>query len=482
MNVRTPWVALIVAAAMSGAGHAGDEAVRSEPEPEIEGHWEGSIELPGAKLGVRVDLTLDGETWSGTIDIPAQGASGLPLSGIRVTGSEVVFAIAGVPGEPTFKGELAEGAISGTFTQGGQRFPFRLGREKIEGPARPQEPKPPFPYGEEQVSFESEGASLAGTLSIPGGEAPFPAVLLISGSGPQNRDGEVFGHRPFLVLADDLARAGVAVLRVDDRGVGGSTGDRGRATSEDFAADAIAGVAFLAARPEIDPERIGLIGHSEGGIVAPMAATRSDKVAFIVLLAGPGVPGDEILERQLELISRAGGMPAERVARVAAAQRALLELVESGAQQDAIRARVRDLTLAQLGTESVDDTVEQAISREAAKLMTPWFRFFLTHDPRPVLREVRVPVLALYGEKDLQVDPRQNLPEVRKALEQGGNPDFTVEELPGLNHLFQKANTGSPSEYHSIEETIDPVALDAIREWIVERFAGPRTESQPALE
>jgi pimeloyl-ACP methyl ester carboxylesterase len=295
-------------------------------------------------------------------------------------------------------------------------------------------------------------------------------VLLISGSGPENRDEEVFGHKPFLVLADYLTRAGIAVLRVDDRGVGESTGDSRTATSEDFAYDALAGVDFLTRQPEIDPERIGLIGHSEGGLIAPMVASHSKNVSFIVLLAGTGVPGDQILSRQMELISRASGMDDEQLSRVISAQRQVLDLVKAGATEEEVESKVRRLLEAQMGKELTAEQLDQAAEAQALVVISPWFRFFIRYDPRPLLEEARIPVLALGGELDLQVDPSQNLPAIREALSKAGNPDFTVLELPALNHLFQTAESGSPNEYYSIEETFSPVALKTISDWILKRF------------
>ena len=452
------------------AERAAGELPPGESRPEFEGHWEGSIDISGTPLGILVDLSYKEGYWVGTIDIPAQSAEGLHLSDILLAAMEIQFVIDAIPGEPTFKGVLADGKISGTFTQQGQIFPFTLGRETFNGPARPQEPTPPYPYRQEEVSFENGDITLAGTLTLPAGNGPFPAVLLISGSGPQNRDEEVFGHKPFLVLSDHLTRAGISVLRVDDRGVGESTGDSDNATSEDFADDALAGVDFLLSRPRIDPERIGLIGHSEGGIVAPMVVSRSKDVSFLVMLAGPGVAGDEILVRQMELISRAAGMEEETLALVLSAQRELLDLVKADAAQDEVKARVRSLVQAQTGRDSTAAELEEAAAAQARMVMSPWFRFFIGYDPRHLLERTEVPLLALCGELDLQVDPGQNLPAIREALRRGGNPDYTVLELPGLNHLFQEAETGNLAEYYSIEETFSPAALETISNWINERF------------
>lgn len=444
------------------------EGSRQEMAPEFYGHWEGSIALPGAALAVLVDLNYDG-AWSGTADIPVQGAKGLPLTRIRIADAGIEFSLAGIPGDPTFVGKLIQGKISGTFTQGGQSFAFDLGRIRIPPLTRFQEPQPPFPYEVSEVTYANGPITLAGTLTSPSQGGPFPAVVLISGSGPQDRNEEVMGHKPFLVLADHLTRAGIAVLRVDDRGVGGSSGSVSEATSQDFAGDVLAGVAFLKSRPRIDAKRIGLIGHSEGGIIAPIAASRSGDIAFVVMLAGTGVPGDEVLRHQMSRIARASGMDEGKLRTILDEQDKLLSLVEAGADDKAVREQLRKLVSAQLGEATSGSMLEDGVNQAMVQMGSPWFRFFLQYDPRAALRNVRVPVLVLNGELDLQVDPAQNVPEIRKALEEAGNKEYTVTVLPGLNHLFQKAGTGSPLEYDAIEETMNPAALDAVREWILAR-------------
>ena len=286
----------------------------SYAEDRVVGHWEGQIDIPGQPITVKVDLTINDSDWSGTIDIPTQGAKGLPLSDILVVEEDsslrVKFSIRGVPGNPTFDGQLQDGAISGTFSQGGATFGFQLSRERVKGPARPQEPKPPFPYKIEEVAFQNGAVNLAGTLTLPQGDGPFPAVLLISGSGLQDRDETLVGHKPFWVLADHLSRAGIAVLRVDDPGIGKSTPHPKPPTTADFATDVEAGVAFLKGDARIGS--VGLIGHSEGGLIAAIVASRSNDVGFIVLMAGPGVPGAELLRKQNERIFDAAGIAGER--------------------------------------------------------------------------------------------------------------------------------------------------------------------------
>jgi len=448
---------------------------------DFEGHWEGAIELPGAELGVRVDLRHTEEGWTGTIDIPMQGAEGLPLSGFEVSGTGIRFAIQGVPGDPTFDGRLEEdGVIRGPFRQSGQEFTFRLSRaEWLSEPARPQTPEPPFPYRAEEITYPvDEEVMLAATLTLPEGDGPFPAAVLISGSGAQDRDEEIFGHRPFAVIADHLTRHGIAVLRADDRGVGGSTGSLAGSTTSDFVDDALAGVGTLAARAEIDPERIGLIGHSEGGLVAPMAASRSEQVAFIILLAGTGVPLDEVILEQTELISvTERQVTPEQAARQRELQAELLRLAKSGADSTRLMEAMTALTDYQLSllapSGRVDpEQVERAARSGLASLLDPWTLHVMDLDPRTFLRQVRVPVLTLNGSRDLQVDAEQNLPEIMEALLEGGNEDVTARVLPGLNHLFQPAGTGGVSEYARIETTVDPSVLEILSRWIMERFGG----------
>jgi hypothetical protein len=437
------------------------------------GAWWGTIQGPGGRLDVHVHLALDAAGWTGTIDIPAQGAFGLALGDIEADRSRVRFAIVGVPGDPSFDGELAGDEIAGTFTQRGQRLPFALQRAAGEPRGRPQDPPAAAPYRSEEVRFTSDGVELAATLTLPPGPGVFPAVVLLSGSGAQNRDGELMGHRPFLVLADHLTRRGVAVLRADDRGVGGSEGSLAEATSSDLAGDALAAVRYLRSRPEVAWRRIGLLGHSEGGLVAPLAASRSSDVRFLVLLAAPGVPGRELLPVQTRRIALATGVPQSTVERQVALLEEGLALLTSGVGDAAARRGLLDVARRQLelaGGRPGDAVTDASIAQEVDLMLTPWFRFFLSHDPREALRRVEVPVLAIQGGLDLQVDAEQNLPQVRAALAEGGNRDVTIQRLPGLNHLLQTAGSGAPSEYFQIDETLAPQVLDLVSRWIVERF------------
>jgi len=351
------------------------------------------------------------------------------------------------------------GKVGGLFTVKHIERPSLEREAKAAELPRPQTPQPPFDYRAEDVTYTSDEFVRAGTLTIPNGNGPFPAVLLLSGSGAQDRDSLLFGHRSFLLISDHLTRAGIAVLRVDDRGVGGSTGNLAESTLSDFAEDAIAGVRFLAARAEIDAKRIGLIGHSEGGIVAPLAASRSAVVGFVVILAGTGVPGAQVMDLQMQQHMRLLGVSEETIEAAAIENRKLNSLIAEGATTIAVKDQLAILKRSQGDPTAVTPA-------ELAQLTAPWTRSFITYDPRPALAKIKVPVLALNGELDFQVNPDQNLTAIRAALKH--NSDVTLHRLPKLNHLFQTAETGAFDEYSRIEETFTPVALDLIRDWILE--------------
>ena len=443
----------------------------SYAEDRVAGHWEGHIEIPGQPIAVKVNFAIDESDWRGTIDIPAQGAKGLPLSEIHVAeegeGMRVKFSIRGVPGNPTFDGTLQDGVINGTFSQGGVTFGFRLSREIVSGPVRPQEPKPPFPYQIEEVKFQNGPINLAGTLTLPPGNGPFPAVLLISGSGLQDRDETVFGHKPFWVLADHLSRTGIAVLRVDDPGIGKSAPHPEPPTTADFATDVEAGVTFLKRDDRIGT--VGLIGHSEGGIIAAIVASRRDDIGFVVLMAGPGVPGAELLLKQNERIFDGMGIVGERKETLLTLLDRLFTTLTSDMTEDEMRQQVDEIVRKQFEINGIPPAQQDETQVQAAveQVLNPWMRYFLAFDPRPALEATRVPVLALNGELDVQVDAEQNLTAIDAALEKGGNHNVTLHRLPKHNHLFQRAKTGLINEYAVIEETISPEVLDLIRDWIV---------------
>jgi pimeloyl-ACP methyl ester carboxylesterase len=321
------------------------------------------------------------------------------------------------------------------------------------------------PLRNEDVRYPGDGIELAGTLALPASQRPAPAVLLISGSGPQNRDGELFGHKPFLVLSETLARAGYAVLRVDDRGVGGSGGVLDEATYDDLVADVAAGVEFLRGRPEVDPAQVGLVGHSEGGLLAPVAAGRAG-VAFVVSLAGPAVSGEEVLVAQNRALFTQLGRPAAEAEAQVGYVRELARLLRAG-DTEAARALARREIGRQLELMPPEQrpTPEQI---EAQLPVTPYFRSLVLHDPAPSLRALRVPVLAVYGGKDVQVPAAQSAPAAAALLAAG--PDATVCTFPQLNHLMQPAVTGAVEEYATIPAALDAQVLDLVAGWLGARF------------
>ncbi|MCA9704912.1 MAG: alpha/beta fold hydrolase [Myxococcales bacterium] len=422
--------------------------------------YRGEVALPvGGPLEFFVQLQPGDAGYTGTITIPLQGAFDAPLGEIEVSDDTLAFSLvrAGARWSATLApdGQARHCALE----QRGMRLPCTLEPideatlAAVSAPPRPQTPAPPFPYDVLEQGYDnpSDGVHLAGTLTVPEGPGPFPAALLITGSGAQDRDESLLGHKPFWVLADHLTRRGIAVLRVDDRGMGGSTGDLDLATSDALARDVAAGVGHLRRQDRIDPTRVGVIGHSEGGLLGPRVAAGDPSIAFVVMLAGPGVPGHEVLREQAAAILRAKGFPAATVELARHQQAKANQILLDTEDLQVARERLREL----LGDND-----------EIARMVTPWFHSFVRYDPAPALKKLRCPVLVLNGELDLQVLPDQNLPAIEEALA-GNRKRTTVHRLPGLNHLFQHAKTGMPDEYGTIEETMAPEVLDLVADWVV---------------
>jgi len=443
--------------------------------PNVEGNWLATLDVGGAKLRLVLKVEKSANGYAAKFDSPDQGAMDLPIDSIVLDGNKLTFSAAkfGI----TYDGTLNQSGdeISGTFKQGAGVTPM-IFKRVAEAPKlnRPQDPKKPYPYDEQEVSYrnEKDNIKIAGTLTLPRGGGPYAAVLLITGSGSQDRNETIAGHRPFLVLADHLTRNGIAVLRVDDRGIGGTDIGSLSATSENFAEDVLAGVNFLKQRKEIDPKMIGLIGHSEGGMIAPMAAARSNDVAFIVLLAGPGQRGEDIIYTQTELIHKAQGTPPDTLAHIIALSRRINAIVKAETDEKRIEQRINEDIAAYVGTlnDIQKKQIEPAVPTIKAFIpmyKTPWYRYFITFDPHPVLKNVKVPVLALNGEHDLQVAWKENLDLIGASLKD--NKDVTIKAFSNLNHLFQTSETGLLSEYNQIEETISPEVLKTISDWILRR-------------
>jgi pimeloyl-ACP methyl ester carboxylesterase len=439
----------------------------------ITGAWKGELAAGGAKLNLVFNIQKSGNGYTATMDSPDQGASNIPFKTATFSDNKLVLTIPEAQIEYT--GTLQDGRITGTYQQGKAKWPLNLVPGTIVQ-KRPQHPKPPYPYLEEEVTFKNQidNVQLAGTLTLPGKDSKYPVAILISGSGQQDRNSTIMGHQPFHVIADHLTRVGIAVLRFDDRGVGKSTGDPSQATSANFAEDVRAAVKYLQGRKEIIKEQIGMIGHSEGGVIAPMVASGTKDIGFMVLLAGPGVPGDELLIAQTEALARAANASAEDIKSMTVLNRKIYDVAkeQTGSELENTLKKIFDEEYNKLpanarpAKEDFDETIKQQI----ATVNTPWFQYFVKYDPASALAGVKCPVLVLNGGKDLQVPAEQNTNAIRTNLEKAGNDRVRVRIFPELNHLFQEAKTGAVEEYGEIEQTFSPVALDMIGSWILTQF------------
>ena len=417
-------LALIMASSVSMIEFAQQQ---DTSEISIEGIWQGELKVPGIELRIvfKISKNPDG-TLTATLDSPDQGATDIPVEEVIFKDNTLRLEVKSAGG--VFEGKVSEDflVIEGEWKQSGGAFPLTVNRvDKVVEILRPQVPKKPYPYIEQEVAYENKDAeiTLAGTLTLPSGDAPFPAVLLITGSGPQDRNETIYNHRPFLVLADYLTRQGIAVLRVDDRGVGKSTGDFSQVTSEDFASDVLAGIEYLKARKEINPKQIGLIGHSEGGLIAPMAAVKSPDVAFIVLMAGTGLTGEEILYLQGALIAKAMEASEEDIAKNRRFNEKIFSVIKEEKDKKISEERLHQMFMEYWEKMSEEEKnrigdigdPEEYIKAQLQNLLSPWLKFFLTYDPKPTLSKVKCPVLAINGEKDLQVPPKENLTCYRRS-------------------------------------------------------------------
>ena len=439
---------------------------------DLVGDWMGRLDVPGMDIRLAFTIQEDQEgVLSATLHIPDQVVFDIPFDEVHFEDDRLTLVSEAL--QASYEGQLIVGRrtarLQGHWRQSNARVRLDLYPvDEIPRPHRPQTPQPPFPYLEQEVVFENVDADvqLAGTLTLPEGPGPFPVLVLISGSGAQDRNSTFFEHRPFWVLADYLTRLGLAVLRYDDRGVGGSTLGETEATTADQAADVIAAVSFLIEHPDIDPNRIGLIGHSEGGNIAPMAANQIETIGLIVSLAGPGLPGSQILLDQNEDIIRAQGFSESDIETRLTYLHRVFEILEAYSDDAMAQAKIKEAIVEFNGP----GVPEAALTQEAELWTSPWMRFFVSYDPGPALAQLTSSILVLIGDLDIQVRASQNLPVIETIFQQAGHPDYLVVELPGLNHLFQTAQTGSVEEYAIIEETFSIDALELIGEWILERF------------
>jgi uncharacterized protein len=441
---------------------------------DITGTWMGKLNV-GTELRIVFHINQQNDTLIATMDSPDQGSFGNPTGPTVFENNELIINMTAING--SYKGTYNknDNQFSGFWIQGANKLPLVLNKVDSVAPvSRPQTPKAPFPYKSEEVvfqNFEAENVMLAGTLTIPEGKGPFNAVILVSGSGPQNRNEELLAHQPFLVLSDYFTRNGIIVLRYDDRGVGASTGDFSSSTSMDFASDASAAVNYLKSRTDLPINKIGIAGHSEGGLIAPLTASENKNVGFIVMLAGPGIPGDSILYLQGDLIARASGLSDKSVEAYNELRLQLMEVAKNEIDADMMRKKMIDTNKAFLANtpksilkelDMTEDDVEEGLDAYTSE----WMQFFMTYDPRPTLEQITIPVLAVNGTTDLQVPYKQNLDGIEKALTKAGNKQFKIVALENLNHLFQTSETGNPVEYSTIEETFNQKAMQLIGDWI----------------
>ena len=447
---------------------AGTEArAAANSVSKAEGTWQGAIETGNMRLRLQLHVSHDEKGGLiAAIDSLDQGIQGIPASKVTEKDGEVKFQLPVFNAVYTGNLSATKNEMKGRWSQNENLEELDFVRsDKVLELRRPQTPAKPYPYKEEEVAFASgDGKSmLAGTLTLPPGAGPFPAAVLVSGSGPNDRDQTIEGHKPFLVIADFLTRKGIAVLRYDKRGIARSTGNYAGATINDFAQDAQSAVTYMKSRSEVDAKRLGIIAHSEGGILASQVAARSNDANWLVLLSTPATTGERTLLRQSELIARAGGLSEESITRSLEIDRKAYSAVREEKDSAALQKRL-ELLVTQSGLGAAMPPA--ALQAQLKVMSTPWFRQFLDFDPEPVIEKIKCPVLALNGDRDLQVDASENVPLLRKAYQAGGNQDFTVVEIEGVNHLFQKAQSGSPALYGAIEETIAPEVLTSIGSWV----------------
>jgi fermentation-respiration switch protein FrsA (DUF1100 family) len=440
---------------------------------DITGQWNGILKVQGMQLRLVFHIIKTDTGYSSTMDSPDQGAKDLKVTATSFENLTLKL-------EVKYAGIEYSGVMSsdqeflGTFKQGGKEFPLALTRAIPEKTAvsRPQEPKAPFPYKSENIVFDNPvaGNKLSGTITIPEGKNACPAVILISGSGAQDRNESLFDHKPFLVIADYLSRNGIIVLRYDDRGTAESTGNFLTATSADLATDAEAAVAYLKGRKDLPINKIGLAGHSEGGLIAPMIASKPGLADFIILLAGPGMQGNDLLLLQQKVIMKASGMNEDKIEKNLEETQKAYDIIVNTPDFEKLKKDLKAYLEEKVKANSAEIPsgmkVEDVVEMQYSQMISPWIVYFLRYNPVPALEKVTCPVLAINGEKDLQVPPKENLDLIKKALEKAGNNHFVVKELSGMNHLFQECKTGLMNEYGTIEQTFSPVALREMLQFI----------------
>ena len=426
----------------------------------ITGSWYGNLDVQGQKLPLVFHIEQEGNDLKSTFDSPTQGAKGIPIQKTLFESNELTFNASNLG--ITFKGKLNNEKLEGIFSQSGMNFHLILTRNaETTVVNRPQTPKPPFNYNSDDVTFknDTQGNLLAGTLATPKNfKKNQPILVMITGSGAQDRNEEMFEHKPFLVIADDLAKKGIATLRLDDRGIGGSKKGKENATSADFATDINSAVNYLVKNGY---KNIGLIGHSEGGMIAPMVANKNKSVKFLVLLAAPGIPILDLVLDQNKKIAESTNLPQEAIDEVLAIKSKTFNYAHLYNGKDF------KIDFTNYLEENYPKMSEQEREPFIAQMSSEWFRYFIKFNPEDYLSKVKIPVLAMNGSLDMQVSAKENLAGIKKSLTKAGNKNFEIIEFESLNHLFQTAKTGSPAEYGQIEETFSPKVLDKMSSWIL---------------
>lgn len=433
--------------------------------------WDGQWKTQVQKIDLYITISDEGKDLK--LTIPMQGIADMSADNSEVSDNRIDFFYRAFGA--SFYGNLKGDSIVGTWNQGGreQDMIFLKSSDDLTF-KRPQTPKEPFSYKVETIVTKKTDSSprLSGTLTMPEGEGPFPAVVLISGSGPQNRDSEIFKHKPFWVLADHFTRKGYAVLRYDERGIGLSGGKFKGATSEDFAMDVESAVQYLQGRKEINTQKIGLVGHSEGGMIAPLVASKNKDIAFIVLLAGPGIPPKEIMKYQMKNQFGQLKLSSDGKKKTKVFVNNMFEILSSPETNDKVVEKYQAASNRFYNSLEDEDQEQFGVSQEqfyfsmASTFFDPWMRYFLQYDPSPALKKVTVPVLAVNGKKDRQVTAKHNIKGIKKALKAGGNKSVKTKCFKNLNHLFQTSKTGNPSEYMGIEETFNEDVMIYIVDWM----------------
>jgi len=469
MLKKSAFISLLIFVAVS-SGFAGQNGT----EINVEGIWRGPLKIGQSEQRLIVYLSRDSEgTMKATIDSPDEGVKGIAVEDVKYEKDVLILEI---DNSKHYKGKMSKDGsrIEGNLTTSRRQIPLTLERADEAYPStRPQDPPKPYPYIAEDVYFANREAKVtfAGTLTIPKGKGPFPSALLISGTGPHDRNSAMMDHRPFLVLADHLTRMGIAVLRYDDRGTGYSTGMFSKATTQDFAEDAVAGITYLRSRTEIDHDLIGLVGHSEGSVVAAMVAARLQNIAYVVMLSGMGISGDMTLIRQTEAIAKASGIDREIIGANISLQKEIYAVLKNSSNHQTLEKKLRNIYLSQASAfgQGINEEMELQIQERISQVTSPWFLYFVKYDPQSDLTKVKCPTIILFGEKDLQTPPEFHIPPIKHTLRSNGTSQTTVQIMPDLNHLFQNAETGLISEYNKISETISPSVLQLIGEWILGR-------------